>query len=117
MRLIDADELLGMLSNGYETKRALDLLPTVDLWRYPSKGEYPTEGETVFVAFQETGLWYFANAEYHEGGWASVVDLGNIVAWQYIIPPEIKDLKCHAKVTIKAADNNNIEGERRNDKL
>lgn len=28
-----------------------------------------------------------------------------------------EDLKCHAKVTIKAADNNNIEGERKNDKL
>ena len=29
----------------------------------------------------------------------------------------IEDLKCHAKVTIKAADNNNTEGERKNDKL
>ena len=29
----------------------------------------------------------------------------------------IEDLKCHAKVTIKGADNNNIEGERKNDKL
>ena len=29
----------------------------------------------------------------------------------------IEDLKCHAKVTIKATDNNNIEGERKNDKL
>lgn len=59
-------------------------------WHYPSKGEYPTEGETVLVAFQEGGLWYFANAEYHEEGWASVVDLGDIVAWQYIIPPKEK---------------------------
>lgn len=87
-------------------------------WHYPSKGEYPTEGKTVFATFQEGGLWYFAEAEYHEGGWASsIVDLGNIVAWQYIIPPKIENLKCHAKVTIKAADNNNIEGERKNDKL
>lgn len=87
-------------------------------WHYPSKGEYPTEGKTVFATFQEGGLWYFAEAEYHEGGWASsIVDLGNIVAWQYIIPPKIENLKCHAKVTIKATDNNNIEGERKNDKL
>ena len=57
-------------------------------WHYPSRGEYPTDGETVLVAFQEGGLWYFANAEYHEGGWASVVDLGNIVAWQYFVPPK-----------------------------
>ena len=60
----------------------------IDPWHYPSRGEYPTEGETVLVASQEGGLWYFANAEYHEEGWASVVDLGNIVAWQYIMPPE-----------------------------
>ena len=87
-------------------------------WHYPSKGEYPTEGKTVFATFQEGGLWYFAEAEYHEGGWASsIVDLGNIVAWQYIIPPKIENLKCRAKVTIKATDNNNIEGERKNDKL
>ena len=33
------------------------------------------------------------------------------------MPPKIEDLKCHAKVTIKATDNNNIEGERKNDKL
>lgn len=26
---------------------------------------------------------------------------------------KIEDLKCHAKVTIKATDNNNIEGERK----
>ena len=56
-------------------------------WHYPSRGEYPTDGETVLVAFQEGGLWYFANAEYHEGGWASAVDLGNIIAWQAIKPP------------------------------
>lgn len=57
-------------------------------WHYPSKGEYPTEGETVLVAFQEGGAWYFADAEYHEGGWASAADLGNIIAWQYIVPPK-----------------------------
>lgn len=57
-------------------------------WRYLSKGEYPTDGETVLVAFQEGGAWYFADAEYHEGGWASATDLGNIIAWQYIVPPK-----------------------------
>ena len=76
---IDVHELL------YEVKER------IKGWHYPSKGEYPTEGETVLVAFQEGGLWYFANAEYHEGGWASVVELGNIVAWQYIVPPKEMD--------------------------
>ena len=59
-----------------------------DRWHYPSRGEYPKEGETVLVAFQEGGSWYFADAEYHEGGWASAADLGHIIAWQYIIPPK-----------------------------
>ena len=36
---------------------------------------------------------------------------------KFIIPPKIENLKCHAKVIIKGADNNNIEGERKNDKL
>lgn len=57
-------------------------------WHYPSKGEYPTEGETVLVAFKEGGAWYFADAEYYGGGWASAADLGNIIAWQYIVPPK-----------------------------
>lgn len=106
MRLIDADDRIEFIKNAYcpecdnyngvrcracpinDMIEAIDDAPTVDLWHYPSKGELPTEGETVLVAFQEGGLWYFANAEYHEGGWASVVDLGNIVAWQNIIPPK-----------------------------
>lgn len=97
MRLIDADELHKELEKkgrpiGYnEYKLFYDLIdeaPTVDQWHYPSKGEYPTEGETVLVAFQEGGPWYFTDAEYHEGGWASAVDLGHIIAWRYIIPPK-----------------------------
>ena len=95
MRLIDADELKKQAYKSGDWDKPLvvdvadiDDAPTVDQWHYPSKGEYPKEGETVLVAFQEDGFWYFANAEYHEGGWASVVDLGNIVAWQYIIPPK-----------------------------
>ena len=95
-RLIDADELKKMFPDKGEgawtynitAKAYIDAQPTIDLWHYPSKGEYPTESETVLVAFQEGGLWYFANAEYHEGGWASVVDLGNIAAWQYFVPPK-----------------------------
>lgn len=97
MRLIDADELHKELEKkgrpiGYNEYKLfyylIDEAPTVDQWHYPSRGEYPTEGETVLVAFQEGGSWYFADAEYHEGGWASAVDLGHIIAWQYIIPPK-----------------------------
>ena len=101
MRLIDADELKKEMQDRYngEMQEAcfspndfiidwLNEAPTIDQWHYPSRGEYPTEGETVIVAFQEGGPWYFTDAEYHEGGWASAVDLGHIIAWQYIIPPK-----------------------------
>ena len=97
MRLIDADELLKSFvhcSASFDegdfpiVENVINQAPTVDLWHYPSKGEYPAEGETVLVAFQEGGPWYFTDAEYHEGGWASAVDLGHIIAWQYITPPK-----------------------------
>ena len=56
-------------------------------WHYPSRGEYPTEGKTVFATFQEGRLWYFAEAEYLADGhryllW-SVQWLGNVVYYLY----------------------------------
>ena len=84
MRLIDADELLGMLSKGYETKRALDLLPTIDFWHYPSKGEYPTDGEQVFVAWTSEGSYDVVKFRHCLWG----MKLSPPYAWQYIEPPK-----------------------------
>ena len=64
MRLIDADELLGMLSKGYETKRALDLLPTIDQWHYPSRGEYPTETDDYLLIVKQESMRVFAIGGY-----------------------------------------------------
>ena len=64
MRLIDADELLGMLSKGYETKRALDLLPTIDFWHYPSKGELPEKDGEYLCRYYKYDLRFSKLAHY-----------------------------------------------------
>lgn len=89
MRLIDADELLGMLSKGYETKRALDLLPTVDLWHYPSKGEYPTEKKLLLIKIPGCYFigWYENNNWFMDDGELTVLKCA-VSRWQYIIPPK-----------------------------
>ena len=84
MRILSIEEYLEKNRHTPENEK----LALQGFWHYPSKGEYPAEGETVLVAFQEGGPWYFTDAEYHEGGWASAVDLGHIIAWQYITPPK-----------------------------
>ena len=85
-------------------------------WHYPSKGEYPTEDGEYWVAWRSPRT---GQLMYGVGLWELDRFLLNPQpkAWQYIVSPKIENLKCHAKVTIKAADNNNIEGERKNDKL
>mgnify|MGYP007057781303 CR=1 FL=1 len=106
MRLIDADELLGMLSKGYETKRALDLLPTVDQWHYPSKGEYPKYGEWVLVIAKEDacvlppGKWvmqYFDKSENilrsdkYFANTTNSIYASKVKCWQYIVLPKEKE--------------------------
>lgn len=106
MRLIDADELLGMLSKGYETKRALDLLPTADPWHYPSKGEdiYSADLDwsiTFFLCQMKDGKLATAFGCCDEdcegfvnrhidfcGENFDVLDTDDIYAWQYIVPPK-----------------------------
>ena len=82
--------------------------PTVDLWHYPSKGEYPPNRQEVLLCLhtekgQEIVVGYRdTDSDLHEGGghaWGWY-DLGNnvlqdfaddsikVVAWQYIIPPK-----------------------------
>ena len=97
MRLIDADELLGMLSKGYETKRALDLLPTVDLWKYPSKGEVPDKDASYFVTLEHLHGFkerFVTTASYYkEYGWGGFEPLFyRVVAWMPLPEPP-KDVK------------------------
>ena len=95
MRLIDADELLGMLSKGYETKRALDLLPTIDQWRYPSKGELPTEDASYLVTLEHLRGFkerFVTTASYYkEYGWGGFEPLFyRVVAWM-LLPEMAKE--------------------------
>ena len=67
MRLIDADELHKELEKkgrpiGYNEYKLfyylIDDAPTVDLWHYPSKGEYPPVGEFVATSHLVLVFWW-----------------------------------------------------------
>ena len=60
-----------------------------DLWHYPSKGEYPKEGETVLLLTNEGDphLGHFANDYYWETD-SFVRTSACIKCWQYIVPPK-----------------------------
>ena len=100
MRLIDADKLFDVVETYKDemcdepqvAHHILNLIckaPTVAKWHYPSKKEYPIEGEEVL--FRCNGQNYLGTyskiSNYFDsrdmGCPASCVD-----CWQYIIPPE-----------------------------
>ena len=101
MRLIDADKLRQRLNPDdwgtpdeqwrpeREFGELIDYAPTVDLWHYPSKGEYPLEN--VLVLMKIPGCYVLG--WYDDGNW--FLDDGEITVlkcavshWQYIIPPK-----------------------------
>lgn len=57
MRTIDADELKKMFPDKGEgawtynttAQGYINAMPTVDLWHYPSRGEYPPKGRQILV--------------------------------------------------------------------
>lgn len=91
-------------------------------WHYPSKGELPDKDVECLVR-TTSGNNFIAMIDSSDNCWCTGEFFSEslrddcVECWQYIVPPKIENLKCHAKVTIKGADNNNIEGERKNDKL
>ena len=58
-------------------------------WHYPSKGEYPTEGEEVWVSWSSNGD-YGVEKFYHNKNGEEVwgMKLSPPYAWQHIIPPK-----------------------------
>ena len=95
MRLIDADELKkhAYKSADWDKPRVVDVediddAPTVNPWHYPSKGEYPKEGETVLLLTNEGDphLGHFANEYYWETD-SFFRTSACIKCWQYIVPP------------------------------
>ena len=88
-----ADILRGAV---YGMQRLLNAQPTVDLWHYPSKGEYPTEGEPVCAlvyGFDKPMIvrWYKYDNEklYWQDCWDyCLYKADEVRCWQYIIPPK-----------------------------
>lgn len=108
MRLIDADELLKEIKE-YEDgckmllldvdprviKQYITFAPTVNQWYYPSKGEYPKEGDKYLVVlFKDDEEPHIAEVK---DGWFKhpvfseylcPCDSDTVFAWQYIVPPK-----------------------------
>lgn len=68
MRIIDADELKKMFPDKGEgawtynitAKAYIDVAPTVDLWHYPSRGEYPTDNVSYVLVAKDNEVFYGA---------------------------------------------------------
>jgi len=106
MRIIDADELkktaeyceldsgsINQPSKTYIALEDVDNAPTVDLWHYPSKGEYPPLLEYVLCKLTDDTyeVGYYQGQIDGEPEWAFTCFLGDVVAWQYIMPPRASD--------------------------
>lgn len=98
MRIIDADKLKERINRDdvdepltiYGVEYYIDKAPTVDLWHYPSKGEYPKDDEEVLCWYEsdiKAVAQYFAS----DGIWFcdALFDVHRPpVCWQYITPPK-----------------------------
>lgn len=73
----------GQIRTSSLCKDVADYLET-DQWHYPSRGEYPTEGEEVFVAWTSEGSYDVVKFKHDRWG----MKLSPPYAWQYIVPPK-----------------------------
>lgn len=93
MRLIDADATPSMGISNFSVmfRKVIDEMPTVDLWHYPSKGEYPPKEQEYFVAFKprEGDIYYDVYTLYPELKelCTALAPGEQVYAWQYIVPP------------------------------
>jgi len=97
MTLIDKDELLKQAYKSGDWDRCehpmvvdvvdIEDAPTIDQWHYPSKGEYPTDGEETLIMFKHRGEKVFKVDKYSKqyNGWQFSP---KPIAWQYIVPPK-----------------------------
>lgn len=117
MRLIDKDMLLKAIDSydkecediliepsAYSIYSIIKDCPTIDPWHYPSKGEYPKEGEKVLILYENNGVLdtclgdysYCEPAEdesfkadfYWNKENLDPLDDRQVECWQYIIPPK-----------------------------
>lgn len=100
MRLIDADATpsMGISNFSIMFRKVIDRMPTVDLWKYPSKGEIPDKDwskhplnvskECFVVTKRGVGTiarWDNDYRTWFERPRLAVID---VIAWQYFIPPK-----------------------------
>lgn len=94
MRLVDADATPSMGISNFSVmfRKVIDNMPTVDLWHYPSKGEYPQNNKWVFVYLNDDTATVGLYCSYAELKWIdnyeNKIYENEIIAWQYIIPPK-----------------------------
>ena len=90
MRLIDADATPSMGISNFSVmfRKVIDDMPTVDLWKYPAKGELPKkDGEYLITVKIEGGGYINAFAIYVvDRGWLGIFN--KPYAWQLIEPPK-----------------------------
>lgn len=55
-------------------------------WHYPSKGEYPPDGQTVLCLERNYVVSYLG--VYHDGEWYDGGMKNGCGCWQYIVPPK-----------------------------
>lgn len=124
---------INEIISGYKEKELEHKKYQKGVWYYTEDEDYPNEPDLCVRCVDFNGDEYIGYTEWYEpsedeiGYGGLVLDIvsngeplvqSDIDMWCIIDkPPKIENLKCHAKVTIKGADNNNIEGERKNDKL
>ena len=96
MSLIDIDKVIDAIGKtgldlGVKTELMTKVLniPIEGAWHYPSRGEYPTEGEEVWVSWSSNGD-YGVEKFYHNKNGEEVwgMKLSPPYAWQHIIPPK-----------------------------
>lgn len=103
MRLIDKDRLLKAIDkydkecediliemSAYSIYSIIKDCPIVDQWHYPSRGEYPIEGEEILCKLPcnhyAVGKY---NTQFEYFGFENINYTPiNIECWQYIIPPK-----------------------------
>lgn len=118
MRLIDADELIKVIQKRWGGVPLLciktidqadiiisdiDVQPTVGLWHYPAKGEYPPKEDKFddlncsinVLAFTDEDVFEPSVVAYYipeTNVWVDCVREepieAKVIAWQYIVPPK-----------------------------
>ena len=100
MRIIDADELKKQAYRSGDWDKplvvdveAIDDAPTIDPWKYPSRGELPDKDVECLV-HTKSGNNFIAMIDSSDNCWCTGEFFGEylkndyVACWQYIVPPK-----------------------------